>query len=232
MSRQSTSSADLVPPASPERAGSGRVTTVAVAMVLGVLAKTAFLVWHAPYDKDEVVPYDKVLEVRDAWWFSHYLGGPAMGLGFVVFGLGAAMLLRRGPGSRLAAVGAAFNFVGGIGAAAGLAAEGATYHYATNTAAVPESAGAPLLHYMFTHSTHINLLLLIGLAAMAVGSILIGVGLWRAHAVPVWVPLALIVGTLGTVATSHTITWLASLPATVAIIAIAFYLWRSPRADG
>jgi hypothetical protein len=232
MSTQSRSARKAAPPTSPERTGSGRATTVAVAMVLGILAKTAFLVWHAPYDKDEVVPYAKVLEVRDAWWFSHYVGGPAMGLGFVVLGLGAAMLLRRGPGSQFAATGAAFNIVGGIGAAAGLAAEGAAYHYATNTAAVPESAGAPLLQYMFTHNTHIDLLLLIGLAAMAVGSILIGVGVWRAHACPIWVPIALFAGTLGTVATPHSISWLASLPAAVAVIALAFYLWRSPRTNG
>jgi hypothetical protein len=208
-----------------------RVLAVAVVTVLGVCARVAFLIWHAPYDKDEIVSYADMLDVREGWFFSHYYGGTAMALGFAGFGIALCLLVRGGSGSTLVTVGAGLNIIGGFCVAAGLAAEGATYFYATDQRAIPAEPGADLLRHMFTHDGHITTLLAAGLVLCALGALCAAAGLWRARAVPAWVPVALTIGTLLLVGTPHAITWWASLPATVATAAVAYYAWRSTAAD-
>lgn len=208
-----------------------RALAVAVLITLGVGARVAFLIWHASYDKDEVVPYGDMLDIRNGWFVSHYYGGTAMAIGFGLFGVALCLLVRRGAGSALVTIGAGLNIIGGFCVAAGLAAEGASYFYATEQHALPAAQGADLLHYMFTHDSHTVTLLIAGLAQCALGALLAAAGLWRARAAPRWVPIALAVGTLLLVGTPHAITWWASLPGSVATIAVAYYAWRSATVD-
>jgi hypothetical protein len=74
---------------------SSRAAIVAAAVVVGALAKVAFLYWHAPYDKSEVVPYNTFLGIRRGWYISHYFGGTAMGLGFIALAIIAALIRGR-----------------------------------------------------------------------------------------------------------------------------------------
>ena len=210
-----------------ERARAGMITAVTA---LGAIAFVAFLIWHAPYDRDEVVPYEEVLSVRDGWYASHYFGGAALGIGLVAFAAASWLLVRNGPGSGLVTVGGALTALAGVPIAAGLGAEGVAYSYATDQNVLSEQEGAVLLEYMFQHSDRYVVLLIAGLVTMAAGSLVIAGGLLRARAVPVWVPTALAVGTVLMVATPHAVTWWASLPAAVAKIAIAAYAWTSTTA--
>ncbi len=213
-------------PSRPEH--SSRVAIVAVAVAVGAIAKVAFLYWHAPYDKSEVVPYDTFLGIRDGWYVSHYFGGTAMGLGFIGLALAACLLVRR-TGSTLTTIGATLTGLGGLLIAPGLAGEGVAYSYASDTSAVPSAQGEVLLRYMFEHPDRTLVLLLAGVALITVGGMFLGLGLIRARVVPLWVQIALMVGTLLFAVTPHAITWWASLPGTVAAIAIGWYAWRSAR---
>lgn len=203
-----------------------RAAIVACAVLVGAIAKVWFLYWHASYGKSEVVPYDTFLPIRKGWYVSHYFGGTLMGLGFIGLALAACLLVRQS-GSAWTTSGAALTALGGLVIAPGLAGEGVAYSYATDTAAVPRAQGAVLLRYMFDHPDRTLVLLLAGLGLITIGGLLLGVGLLRARAVPLWVTIALIVGTLLFATTPHSMTWWASMPGTVAAVAIGWYAWRS-----
>jgi hypothetical protein len=202
-----------------------QVSLIVIAIVVGTIGKLWHLVWHAPYGKDEVVPYKTFLGIRDGWYLSHYFGGTLMGLGFIGLALAACVLVRR-VGSTLTTVGAGLTALGGLFVAPGLAAEGASYSYASDTNALPQKQGTVMLRFMFDHQDRAVVLLLVGLGLITIGCILLGVGLLRARVVPVWVPVALIVGTLLFATTPLSVTWWASLPATVASLAIGWYAWQ------
>ena len=199
---------------------------IAGAVFAGAIGKVWFLRWHAPYGKDEVIPYDAFRHIRDGWYVSHYFGGTLMGLGFIGVALAACLLVRQA-GSAWTAAGAALTALGGLLIAPGLAGEGVAYSYASDTDALPRAQGEVLLRYMFDHPDRTLVLLLAGLGLITVGGMLLGIGLLRARVVPVWVPVALIVGTLLFAVTPHSITWWASMPGTVAAVAIGWYAWRS-----
>jgi hypothetical protein len=151
---QRTTDDNRVPFATSARGGVGlRAAAVAVSTVLGAVAFTAFLVWHAPYERDEVVPYNTMLDIREGWWASHYLGGAAMGLGLVALALAACLLVRRGAGSALVTVGAGLCMFGGVGTAVGLASEATAYYYATGRDALAAEPGAGLLKYLSRKAT-------------------------------------------------------------------------------
>jgi hypothetical protein len=207
-----------------------RAALVAVATVLGAVAFTAFMVWHAPYERDEVVPYDTMLDIREGWWSSHYLGGTAMGLGFVALALATCLLVRRGAGSALVTVGAGLCVFGGVGTAAGLASEGTAYYYATERDALAAEPAAGLLKYLFEEGDRIFALGIAGLVAASIGSLLISAGLWRARAAHRWVSVALALGTVMMMVTPHAVTWWTSLPRSAAAVAIGVYVWLSSRA--
>ena len=209
----------------PTRMDRVRGGMITAATALGAFAFVAFLIWHAPYERDEVVPYDTVLSVRDGWYASHYFGGAALGIGLIAFAIASWLLVRHGPGSGLVTVGGALTALAGVPIATGLGAEGVAYSYATDQNALPAQQGAVLLEYMFQHSERYVVLLIAGLVTMAAGSLLIACGLVRARAVPVWVPIALAVGTVFMMVTPHAVTWWASLPAAVAKVAVAWYTW-------
>ncbi len=206
-----------------------RAAVIAVGTILGAVAFVGFLMWHAPYEPGEVVPYEQMLRVRDGWWFSHYFGGTAMGLGFVALALAAALVVRRGAGSQLVTWGAVLTLFGGVTMGPGLAGEGVAYSYATDQRAVAAQPGAELLQYMFEYPDRYLILLLVGLAAVTIGCLLISAGLWRSRTVPRWIPVALAVGTVVMMVAPHAIAWWASLPRTVAAVAVGTYAWMASR---
>ncbi|GAC1610804.1 MAG: hypothetical protein NVS3B26_19650 [Mycobacteriales bacterium] len=205
-----------------------RAAIVAAAVLVGAVGKVAFLYWHTPYDKGAVVPYDTFRSIRDGWYISHYFGGTVMGLGFIALAL-AACLLVRGAGSTWTTIGATLTGLGGLLIAPGLAGEGVSYSYASDPAALPKPYGAVLLRYMFQHPDRTLVFLLVGLGLITIGGVLLGIGLLRARVAPIWVPVALIVGSLLLPTTPHAITWWASLPGTAAAIAVGWYAWNGAR---
>ncbi|GAC1608953.1 MAG: hypothetical protein NVS3B26_08040 [Mycobacteriales bacterium] len=205
-----------------------RAAVIAVAALVGAVAKVVFLYWHRSYDKSEVVPYDTFLRIRQGWYVSHYFGGTVMGLGYIALAVAACLLVHRA-GSTWITIGAVLTGLGGLLVAPGLAGEGVAYSYASDTAAVPRAQGVILLRYMFEHPDRTLVFLIVGLGLITIGGVLLGVGLLRARVVPTWVPVALIVGTLLLATTPHVITWWATLPGTAAAIAVGWYAWQSAR---
>lgn len=230
MTAQRTTTADTTSrrAGGPAASTGGSHAAIAVAVLAGAVGKVVFLGWHAPFDKDETVPYGEFLPLRDAWWAVHFFAGAAMALGFIALAVAACLLARR-RGAAWATAGAAVMIPGSLLLGAGLAGEGVAFGYAANPAAVPAAQGTDLLAYMFEHAGPYLVGILAGLALVTIGGLLIAVGLIRARSVPLWVPISLIIGTLLLATTPHAITWLATLPATIAAIAIGWHAWRPQR---
>lgn len=140
----------------------------------------------------------------------------------------AVCLLARSRGAAWALTGATTVVLGAAAFGAGIAGEGVSYAYATDPAAVPASAGGPLLAYMGEHPERYVVGILPGLALLTVGTILLSVALLRARAVPLPIPITLVAGTVFGLAVPFGIVGFAvsTLTVTVPMLAIGWYAAR------
>jgi hypothetical protein len=205
-----------------------RSVLLAAACVFAAVSQTAFFVMHHAHERDEVLSYDAIRGMRTQWWVTHYFVGTAMAVGFGMAGLAMAYLVRRGRGSGWTTIGAALCLLGAPALAAGVAAEGAVYYYVTDQQGLASDAAAKLLTYASPASADSVVgLLVIGLILNVLGTSTACVGLLISRSVPLWVPVAVLAGTVAMAATPFSITWLAALPRAVGIAAVGWYLMRS-----
>ncbi|GAB2670905.1 hypothetical protein [Kribbella swartbergensis] len=204
-----------------------RSVLLAAACVFAAVSQTAFFVMHRAYERDEVLPYDVIRGVRTQWWVTHYFVGTALAFGLGMAGLAMAYLVRRGRGSGWTTIGAALCLLGAPALAAGVAAEGVVYYYVTDQQGLAPGAAAKLLAYADPASADSVIgLLIIGLILNVLGTSAACVGLLISRSVPLWVPVAVLAGTVAMAATPFSITWLAALPRAVGIVAVGWYLLR------
>jgi hypothetical protein len=88
-----------------------------------------------------------------------------------------------------ATVGALLTGLGGVGYGAGFFAYGALGWYATSPA-LPAPAGSALLAYADDNALHVFGPQIAGFLLAALGCQLLAVALWRSHATPRWLPVA------------------------------------------
>jgi hypothetical protein len=209
-----------------------RPTLLAAATGFAAVSQLAFFVLHREHERDEMVPYDVIHAIRTQWWVTHYFVGTAMAFGFGMVGLAIAALVRHGRGSTWTTVGAALCLLGAPAVAAGVAAEGAVFYYVTDQAGISKEAASRLLtHTNPSSSDSVIGLLVLGLLVCILGSIAGAVGLIASREVPLWVPVALVVGTVGMAAAPFSVTWLVSMPRAAAILAVGWYLVRGSSGD-
>lgn len=202
-----------------------RAVLILVGTVLGAVGWVVFLFQHQDWERGEVIGYDAMSGVRDAWFTTHYWWGPLMGLGIAVTGLAVAQLLRR-KGSIWGTVAGALLFVGGFGFAVGLASEGISYFVVTDRQTLDPAAGAPLLAHLMESQTYFPIFG-IGLAGFSLGVLIAAVGLVVTRAVPIWVPVLLVIAVVGTAVIPHAIAWWGTLPYPIAAVTIAWYGFRT-----
>lgn len=207
--------------AGPAKTARSRAILILVGSVLGAIGYEVFLYLHAPWERGENVPYTEMAEHRDTWLTVHFWLGPLLGFGFVVLGL-ATMRLLRDRAAILGTVAGALLLVGGVGFAVGLACEGVLYYAATDADALDPKVGAVLLQHLMEIELYFPILG-IGIAGVSLGCLLAAIGLVVSKAVPVWVPILLVIGVVGMSAAPHAIAWWLTSPLQVAAVAIAWY---------
>ena len=166
----------------------------------------------------------------DRFWAFTAFGG--VGQALLTTGTAFAVcLLVRARGSVLARVGAVLSVLSGALLSAGLASIGVLYGYATDRAALDPADGQAFVDYANDHTWRFTALVTPGAVCGIIAMLLIAVALWRGRAVPRWIPVVLLVGTLaGFVISSGLAGVLVALPATAAMVLIAWYALRAIRA--
>lgn len=206
-----------------------RSALIALGLLVGSVGSAGLGFWHRNYDPDKAIPYDDFSRIHDSWWAWHMFGGLANTLMMVALAIAACVLARR-RGAVWATAGAATTLLGGLLFGAAVAAEGAAMGYAGDPDALTPQAGGALLEYINEHPELYVAPIIPGLVLSTLGPILISVALWRARSVPSWIPILLFVGTIAGLFAPMQIGWIAGIPASVATIAIGWYVWanRSP----
>jgi hypothetical protein len=211
-----------------DKTARSRAIITFVGSVLGAVGYVLFLYLHASWERSEKVPYAEMVEHRDTWLTAHYWLGPLAGLGFVVLGL-AVMRLLQTRASILGSIAGVLLLVGGLGFAAGLASEGVLYYAATDPDALEPEAGAALLGHLMETELYFPIFG-IGIAAISLGCLVAAIALVISKAVPLWVPILLVVGVVAMAVAPHSIAWWASSPVQIAAVAIAWYGLKTTRA--
>lgn len=181
------------------RTGVGRIRLVAGALA-AASATVAVLLATTPWgdrldsSSDEVLDYDKLLEVRDAAWSSMVLDSFAYAVIGLTLGLGVLHLVRS-KGRVVALVGAALTTAGGILFAMGGAAF-ATVVWFITADGLPDGAGRSLVDYANDHLGHLMGVDMAGFALTTLGSLVLAAALIRARAVPVPAVAAYVVLTI------------------------------------
>jgi hypothetical protein len=173
--------------------GSSRIRVVAAALaastvtVAGLLATTP---WGDRLDSssDDVLSYDKLLDVRDAAWSSMLLDSFAYAVIGLTLGLGVLHLVRS-RGRVAALVGAVLTTAGGILFAMGGAAF-ATVVWFVTADGLSDGAGQSLVDYANDHVGHLMGIDMAGFVLTTLGSLVLAAALIRARAVPVPAVLA------------------------------------------
>ncbi len=214
--------------AGPTKTARSRAILTLVGSVLGAVGYVLLLILHAPWERAEMVPYAEMAEHRDTWLTAHYWLGPLAGLGFVVLGL-AVMRLLQTRASTLASIAGVLLLVGGLGFAAGLASEGILYYAATDPDALEPQAGAALLSHLMETELYFPVFG-IGIAGVSLGCLVAAIALVISKAVPLWVPILLVVGVVAMAVAPHTIAWWASSPVQIAAVVISWYGLKTTRA--
>lgn len=177
-------SARITVPAAPD-VSSGHPAGVRVAAAglgLGALTVAALLV-TTPWGSRNATGYEDIAPIRETAW----AGLLADGVAFAVVGLTLAITvvsLLRGRGRVLALIGAALTALGGLLFAMGSFAFASLAWYATS-AAVPVDAGQALMAYASQNPQHGFVIVMIGFLLYTVGSIVLGVALFRGRVVPI-----------------------------------------------
>ena len=162
---------------------------VAAAALAASAATVSVLLATTPWgdrldsSSEEVLNYDKLLDVRDAAWSSVLVDSFAYAVIGLTLGLGV-LHLARSKGRVAALVGAVLTTAGGILFAMGGAAF-ATVVWFISADGLSEGAGQSLVDYANDHLGHLMGLEMAGFALITLGTLVLGAALIRARAVPV-----------------------------------------------
>ncbi len=208
-----------------------RVRILAVVLsVTAVAAVAVGLLWPEPSGDGETYSYADIVTHRDLWW--GLLGaGAVMAVINVPMQALATLLLVRERGSAWATWGAAAMWLGVALQAAGVAGWASAYFYATDPG-VGAASGRAVIEAANTDTAHLFALMIPGALLVMVGTVLQCVGLFRAHVVPTWVPLALLFTTLTLVIPGSGLAGLiTAAPMAAGSIGLAYFVTRQPTAS-
>jgi hypothetical protein len=173
----------------------------------------------------ETYSYAGIAPQRDLWW--GLLGALAVvGIVNVTLQALATMLLVRSRGSLWATVGGALMWVGIACQAVGVAGWASAYYYPTDPS-LDQAIGSAVVEAANNDQAHLFAFLVPGAFLVVLGTVLQCVGLLRSHAVPRWVPVALLVTVLTFVVPGDgALGLLTSVPMAAGAIGLAHHAWR------
>lgn len=174
--------------------------------------------------------YSAVQGDRSYFWTFLVLSGSNLVVGVTAIAL-AAVLLTPARGAVPATVGAAMCFLGAGFYAVGIGGWATAYYFATDLAVLKPATSMALFDQINTDFARTYGAAFGGAALVAVGTVLLSVGLWRAGTVPRWIPIVAAVSILLTfiVPPSGAPGPLVEGTLAVASIAIGWYAWRQAR---
>ena len=215
------------PAAVVDRSTRSRIALVAI--VLGVTAIGAAVggvFWPEPEDGGETYSYADIAPDRDLWW--GLLGTIAViALINVTLQAFVTMFLVRGRGSVWATVGGSLMWLGIAAQAVGVAGWASAYFYPTDPS-VDREVGNAVIEAANNDQGHIFAFLIPGALLVILGTVLQCVGLFRAHVVPIWVPIALLFTILTFIVPgSGPLGLITSIPMAAGVIGLGYYAWRS-----
>ncbi len=227
----STASPTVLPPVPiPAPPDPVRARLVAAVLALGVLTSATIVLWQ-PWGERDDLSYETLADHRSGAWLGAILDG--VGMAAVALGLGlATCLLVRGRGRTPATVGAVLAGLGGILFAGGSTAFGVLAWYATEPDALPADQGDALLTYVDDNLARLIVVSGAGFALVTLGSLTLMFALWRARAVPTWLPIVFAVLTVGLFVTTDTVMNVVQAAQTLCLAGVAAVLaqvTRSPR---
>ncbi len=172
-----------------DRATVERIRLMAVLLAITALgAAVGGIFWPVAADGGDTYSYADIADRRDLWWgLLAFLA--VNGIVNVMLQAVAVLVLVRERGSRWATVGAALMWVGIATQAVGVAGWQSAYFYATDPGVDP-AAGRAVVEAANADQAHLFPLLIAGALLVMIGTVLQVVALFRAKAVPVWVPIA------------------------------------------
>ena len=200
-----------------------------LAIVLGLTAvgtAVGGLFWPEPAGGGETYSYADIAPDRALWW--GLLGALAvMGVVNVPLQALATMILVQARGSVWATVGAALMWVGIAVQAVGVAGWASAYFYATDPS-LEKTVGSAVIEAANNDQGHLFGFLVPGALLVVLGAVLQCVGLFRAHVVPVWVPIALLFTVLTFIIPGNAAFGLVtSIPMAVGAIGLGYFAVRS-----
>ena len=215
-----------------DRSTVGRVKLLAAVLgTTAVAAAVGGVFWPEAAGGGETYTYADIAPDRDLWW--GLLGTLAVvGLVNVTLLAVAALILVRARGSVWATVGACLMWVGIALQATGVAGWASAYYYPTDPS-LSESVGSAVIEAANNDQAHLFGFLIPGALLVVLGTVLQCVGLFRAHVVPVWVPIALLFSVLTFVVPGNGALGLVTgIPMAAGAIGLGFFAVRSVTPGG
>ena len=213
-----------------------RSTVARVKLLAAVLGTTAVaaavggLFWPEAQGGGDTYSYADIAPDRGLWW--GLLGGLAV-LGVINVPLLAiaTMILVRDRGSGWATVGASLMWVGIGLQSTGAAGWASAYFYPTDPS-LETSVGSAVIEAANNDLGHLFAFLISGALLVVLGTVLQCVGLFRAHVVPVWVPIALLFSVLTFVVPGEgALGLITSIPMAVGAIGLGYFAVRAVSND-
>jgi len=209
--------------------GTGRVRATIVSAVLAVAAVTiAVVVLWQPWGERDHLSYADIEPHRDAAWLGTLLDGLAFAAVGIALGIAVCRLVPAARGAALATVGALLSGLGGVAFCAGMVSFGSLAWYATDPAAVPVDAGTSFMTYVVDNPGHVLGAQMAGFLLYTIGGLLLMGALWRARAVPRWVPIAYLVLTVGLFGLGGVAMNIDQALQTLTVLPVAYYALRAP----
>lgn len=206
--------------------------TLFTLLVLGVLMRATFLLWHPPFDTD-FYDYETMAGLRESWFVMHFfVGAPGVVIAFVTFGMLAVTLASTGRVAQtLALAGTLVASAGALLFGFGLAAEGVVWQWTTDPAVIDPASGAALLRGIEAAPLTTPLIMLGSAVLIPLGVLLLLVAMLIARTVPRWLLIAtfaiLIIGAV--VPPVPMVAAVSVALQSIALIAIGFFAVRTPK---
>jgi hypothetical protein len=210
-----------------DRSTVARVTLLALALgATAVAAAVGGVFWPEPEGGGETYAYADIAPERGLWW--GLLGGLAVvGVINVPLQAIATMILVRARGSVWATVGGSLMWVGVALQATGVAGWASAYFYATDPS-LEQGVGSAVIEAANNDQGHLFAFLIPGALLVVLGTVLQCVGLFRAHVVPVWVPIALLFTIITFIVPgSGALGLVTSIPMAAGAIGLGYFAQRS-----
>ena len=195
-------------------------TLAVAAVVVGVV------LLFRPWPARNSFLYADLAPVRDGIWAAIFIDALAFAGIAISLSLAVGMLVRT-RGAALANVGAIVTILGGILFAIGAFAFAAFTWYATDPTALSPESGARLLEYAVANPEHVMIPQMLGFLLYTLGTLILAGALLRSKAVPRWLPILIIAGTVAQFVLEQRALDLAQVALMGVLILLAAQLFRS-----